>query len=62
MKTRYWGIFKQQWYSFCSAPYDDKCEICQNMGKWRNQILAEWSKVIYLKWPKFWIWWVNISK
>lgn len=64
MKTRYWSIFKQDWYSICSGhsahETEDTC-IRYQSGEWRNRTLYKCSNLIYNRLPNLWRWWVNLS-
>ena len=60
MKTRGKGIFKEEWYSICSAHYEhnENCELC-NKGMWVNVIKHKIGSFIYDHFPNIWRWYVN---
>jgi len=60
MRTRGKFIFKESWWSYCSAhqTYDENCEICQS-GNWHNNIMVAFSGFVHDHWYGLWYWWVN---
>jgi hypothetical protein len=62
MKYKGKFIFKKQWYSICSMHYEYKedCNCC-NTGTWENIFIHKIGSFIYKKFPKFWIWWMNLK-
>lgn len=62
MKYRYWGIFKQEWYSVCSAHVDVKhdCPTCF-VGFWHNIILLKIGHYLHENHYRLWYWWNNLE-
>lgn len=62
MKTKGWGPFRFDWYSFCSShqEYKENCKCC-NAGHWTNHWKHLISSFICKKNYKLWYWWVNRS-
>lgn len=60
MKTRGWGPWRENWFSFCSMHYkhDDNCHICQS-GFWKNHWNWKIGCFVYFVSPTFWIWYNN---
>ena len=61
MKTeRYWWIFKQRWYSVCSAHRisEESCLRCRT-GQWRSEFALSVSRWVHKRFPNFWMKWVN---
>lgn len=60
MKYRYWGPFRQVWYSICSAhrENDANCPRCRT-GFWSNALI-DWCDAQVFAWmPRVWSWWHN---
>jgi hypothetical protein len=60
--NRYWGIFKQEWYSICSAHKEVQhyCQACF-IGSWHNIILLKVGHYFYENHYKLWYWWNNLE-
>ena len=60
MKTRGKWLWRQEWYSICSAHYDDKdgCPYCE-AGRWVNVWVHNIEIFVYKRWPDLWRWWAN---
>jgi Cys-tRNA synthase (O-phospho-L-seryl-tRNA:Cys-tRNA synthase) len=54
-------LWKQEWYSICSAHRDhnSECDMCTT-GRWNNVLITRISSFVYKHFPKFWRWWVNL--
>lgn len=59
-RTRYWGPFKQIYYSICSyhRDYSPTCRLCQ-YGDWTNVCQRKVGSFVYKRWPNLWRWWAN---
>ena len=60
--SRYWGPFRQEWYSICSAhqygsPYSD-CDLCK-CGRWVPVVDHMISQYFHNNHYKLWYWYVN---
>lgn len=60
MKARYWGPFRQEWYSICSTHWNPKpgCPRCE-CGQWVNVHGQKVGHAFYKRWPKLWRLWAN---
>lgn len=60
MKTKGTWPFILEWYSICSAhqEHDENCDMCTH-GVWHNKYGMKFSKFVFKKYPKLWIWWMN---
>ncbi len=61
MKTRGRGIFKEQWFSICSAHQggDGKdCKLCAT-GHWNNIVVSRMTGFVFKHFPKVWIYFAN---
>ena len=59
MRTRGYGLKREEWYSICSAhDYQPGCARCE-AGHWSNIVVLRFSGMIYLVWPRLWRWWAN---
>lgn len=60
LKTRYWGPFRQDWYSICSKhqSYAENCYLCE-VGQWRNRWGRKFGNLVYQISPRLWRWWAN---
>lgn len=59
-RFRYWGPFKEQWYSICSNHRTDRedCTRCST-GMWENIYLLKIRNYFCKHHYKIWYWWVN---
>lgn len=56
MRTRYWGPFKQRFYSVCSVHFvrQDSCRMC-NAGTWRSEFMLTCvSQPMFKYLPSLW--------
>jgi hypothetical protein len=65
LPSRYWGPFKQEWYSLCSgcSTYDgggpdSKCPRCAS-GMWIGVVHHKISQFFYCHFYSVWYWWQN---
>jgi hypothetical protein len=60
LRTRFWGPFKQEWFSICSnhSCYDAMCPRCQ-AGQWINVVVRMIDNFVYVRHYKIWFWWHN---
>jgi len=61
MKSRYWGPFRQEWYSICSAHMSqptEGCDLCAT-GMWHNVLLTRIGSYFHNNHYKLWFWWAN---
>ena len=60
LRTQGRGIFKKEWYSFCSrrGKFDENCHIC-NVGTWNNVYKRIIGSLIHKHFYKLWFWFVN---
>lgn len=63
MRTRYKGIKKELWFSYCSQhrEYHHDCRLC-NIGSWQNAILYKIDTLFYISLPCLWRWAANKNK
>jgi hypothetical protein len=62
MRTKGRFLNKQQWFSICSThfEYNPLCKRCTT-GIWKNIYMFKLSSIFYNKFPKLWIWWMNLK-
>jgi hypothetical protein len=62
MRSRYWGPFRQEWYSLCSGhfEYDPDCDCC-NAGQWINVWWIHIDGFLYKYFGSLWFWLHNNS-
>jgi hypothetical protein len=60
IRSRYWGPFKQEWYSICSAHqgFDPSCPRCQ-AGHWRSVVVQAIDSTVHRFAYPVWFWWHN---
>ena len=65
LPSRYWGPFKQEWYSLCSGCSindgggpNSKCPRCSR-GMWTGVVYHKISQFFYWHFYGVWYWWQN---
>lgn len=61
MRTRGRFLFKEEFYSICSAHMHSEgidCKLCET-GSWHNVYMLKASQLVYKISPSLWRWWAN---
>ncbi len=60
MRTRGWGLWRQDWYSICSQhrDYRESCLRCRT-GSWHNRIATKIDSLFFRFCPYGWRKWAN---
>lgn len=58
-KYRYYGLFKQEWFSVCNNHrWKEDCKTCQ-VGYWENKLIRKFNRFMCKYCPNIWYWWHN---
>jgi hypothetical protein len=61
VRSRFWGPFREEWYSICSIHminYRENCRMCR-AGRWSNVIVRKIGHWFYKHCPRLWRVWAN---
>lgn len=54
------GLWRKEFYSFHSSHSAMDEDVHHEFGTWRNVWVGKVSGFVYGRWPKFWVWSVNL--